>query len=137
MRAPDEDERDSVFRSLHADPLAGHSNQGNSPFAPLSSKALAGSIVVLEAAELTSPKTAALRASFAKIGLKNALVIAGPEVDGAFRLAARKRRVPPCDYARRCTSQVPACRALDQARPVAAAAAPGAHRIADLGFVQL
>jgi large subunit ribosomal protein L4 len=30
-----------------------------------------------------------LRANFAKLGLTNALVIAGPEVDGAFRLAAR------------------------------------------------
>jgi large subunit ribosomal protein L4 len=55
----------------------------------LSSKALAGSLVVLESAELKSPKTAALRASFAKIGLTNALLIAGPEVDGALRLAAR------------------------------------------------
>ena len=30
-----------------------------------------------------------LRASFDKIGLKNALVIAGPEVDANFKLAAR------------------------------------------------
>ena len=36
-----------------------------------------------------APKTAALRANFAKLGLTNALVIAGPEVDGNFRLAAR------------------------------------------------
>jgi large subunit ribosomal protein L4 len=45
--------------------------------------------MVLDAATLETPKTAPLRAYFAKIGLKNALVIAGPEVDGAFRLAAR------------------------------------------------
>ena len=55
----------------------------------LSSKAKDGAIVVLEAATLETPKTAALRAGFAKIGVKNALVIAGPEVDGAFKLAAR------------------------------------------------
>lgn len=55
----------------------------------LSSKAKAGSIVVLDAAILTEPKTAALRAQFAGIGLKNALVIAGPEVDANFGLAAR------------------------------------------------
>jgi large subunit ribosomal protein L4 len=55
----------------------------------LSSKAKAGAIVVLDSAVLTDPKTAALRANFDKIGLKNALVIAGPEVDGNFKLAAR------------------------------------------------
>jgi large subunit ribosomal protein L4 len=55
----------------------------------LSSKAKDGALIVLDAATLKSPKTAALRAHFDKLGLKNALVIAGPEVDGAFRLAAR------------------------------------------------
>ena len=55
----------------------------------LSSKAKTGSIVVLDAATLTEPKTAALRAQFAGIGLKNALIIAGPEVDANFALAAR------------------------------------------------
>jgi large subunit ribosomal protein L4 len=55
----------------------------------LSSKAKTGSIVVLDAATLTEPKTAALRAQFAGIGLKNALVIAGAEVDANFGLAAR------------------------------------------------
>ena len=55
----------------------------------LSSKAKAGSIIVLDNAVLTDPKTAALRANFDKIGLKNALVIAGPEVDANFKLAAR------------------------------------------------
>ena len=61
----------------------------------LSSKAKAGALVVIEAAELKEPKTAALRASFASIGLKNALVIAGPQVDGAFGLAARN--IPDVD----------------------------------------
>jgi len=55
----------------------------------LSSKAKTGSIVVLDAATLAEPKTAALRAQFAGIGLKNALVIAGAEVDANFGLAAR------------------------------------------------
>ncbi|MDO9224144.1 MAG: 50S ribosomal protein L4 [Caulobacter sp.] len=55
----------------------------------LSSKAKAGSIVVLDSAELTIPKTAALRATLEKIGLKNALFIAGPEVEANFKLAAR------------------------------------------------
>ena len=55
----------------------------------LSSKAKSGALVVLDSAVLTDPKTAALRANFEKIGLKNALVIAGPEVDGNFKLAAR------------------------------------------------
>jgi large subunit ribosomal protein L4 len=55
----------------------------------LSSKAKAGSLVVLDSVVLTEAKTAALRATFDKIGLKNALVIAGPEVDANFKLAAR------------------------------------------------
>ena len=55
----------------------------------LSSKAKAGSLVVLDSAVLTEAKTAALRANFDKIGLKNALVIAGPAVDANFKLAAR------------------------------------------------
>ncbi len=55
----------------------------------LSSKAKSGSLVVLDSAVLTEAKTAALRANFDKIGLKNALVIAGPEVDAGFGLAAR------------------------------------------------
>ncbi len=55
----------------------------------LSSKAKSGALVVLDSAILTEAKTAALRANFDKIGLKNALVIAGPEVDANFKLAAR------------------------------------------------
>ena len=57
----------------------------------LSSKVKAGTLVVLDAAEIAEPKTAALRAQFAALGLKNALVIAGPEVHGDFGLAARNR----------------------------------------------
>ena len=55
----------------------------------LSSKAKAGSLVVLDAAEVEGPKTAALRAQFDKLGLKSALIIAGPEVNKDFGLAAR------------------------------------------------
>jgi large subunit ribosomal protein L4 len=55
----------------------------------LSSKAKAGAIVVLEDAMLSDPKTAGLRGRFQTLGLKNALVIAGPVVDANFRLAAR------------------------------------------------
>lgn len=54
----------------------------------LSSKAKAGTLVVMETFALDSPKTAALRASFALMGVKSALVIAGPEVDGNLKLAA-------------------------------------------------
>ncbi len=55
----------------------------------LSSKARNGDLVVVDSLALPEAKTAALRATLGKIGLVNALVIAGPEVDGNFRLAAR------------------------------------------------
>jgi large subunit ribosomal protein L4 len=55
----------------------------------LSSKVRAGTLVVIDGVELDSAKTATLRARFDKLGFKNALIIAGPEVDGAFKLAAR------------------------------------------------
>jgi large subunit ribosomal protein L4 len=55
----------------------------------LSSKAKAGAVMVLDAASVATPKTAALREGLKRLGVSNALVIAGPEVDGAFRLAAR------------------------------------------------
>ena len=55
----------------------------------LSSKARDGSLIVLDAATAAEPKTGALGARFAKMGLTNALIIAGPEVDANFKLAAR------------------------------------------------
>ncbi len=55
----------------------------------LSSKVKAGALVILEDASLTDPKTAGLRGRFQTLGVKNALVIAGPAVDANFRLAAR------------------------------------------------
>ena len=45
--------------------------------------------MVVDQLALEAPKTAALKLQFEKIGLKNALLIAGPEVDGNLKLAAR------------------------------------------------
>ena len=55
----------------------------------LSSKVKSGALVVVDSVALTEVKTSALRANFDKIGLKNALVIAGAEVDANFAMAAR------------------------------------------------
>lgn len=55
----------------------------------LSSKAKSGSLVVVDSVSINDPKTGALRAQLGKIGLTNALVIAGSEVDANFKLAAR------------------------------------------------
>ena len=55
----------------------------------LSSKAKSGALIVLDEAKPTEAKTAALRASLEKIGVTNALVIAGVEVDTNLKLAAR------------------------------------------------
>jgi large subunit ribosomal protein L4 len=61
----------------------------------LSAKAKDGAIVVWEAANAAESKTAALKANFAKIGLKNALIIDGAEVQANFALAARN--IPQID----------------------------------------
>lgn len=55
----------------------------------LSSKAKSGSLMILDDAKAADPKTAGLKAQFEKVGIKNALVIAGAEVDKNFGLAAR------------------------------------------------
>ena len=55
----------------------------------LSSKAKSGALIVLDEAKPAEAKTAALRASLEKIGVTNALVIAGAEVDTNLKLAAR------------------------------------------------
>jgi large subunit ribosomal protein L4 len=55
----------------------------------LSSKAKDGSLIVVDNVTLADPKTAALREQLGKIGVTHALVIAGPEVDNNFKLAAR------------------------------------------------
>lgn len=55
----------------------------------LSSKAKAGSLIVLDEAKLPSPKTKDAKEAFAKLGLTSVLVIDGAEVDENFALAAR------------------------------------------------
>lgn len=55
----------------------------------LSSKAGSGELIVLDAARLDAPKTAALKQKLAKLGVDNALIIAGAEVDANLALAAR------------------------------------------------
>ena len=55
----------------------------------LSSKAKAGSLIVVDNVTLADPKTAALRDQLGKIGVTHALVIAGVEVNNNFKLAAR------------------------------------------------
>jgi large subunit ribosomal protein L4 len=55
----------------------------------LSAKAKDGGIIVLDKASLAAGKTKVLQTSFAKLGLTNALVIDGAQVDANFALAAR------------------------------------------------
>ncbi|EGF90094.1 50S ribosomal protein L4 [Asticcacaulis biprosthecium C19] len=55
----------------------------------LSSKVKDGALIVLDQAVVASPKTSALKASFEKLGLNNALFITGAEVDTNFALASR------------------------------------------------
>ncbi|MGE3146768.1 MAG: 50S ribosomal protein L4 [Pseudorhodoplanes sp.] len=55
----------------------------------LSSKAKAGSIILLEAASVKDAKTKALSAHFEKLGLVNALIVDGAQVDAGFANAAR------------------------------------------------
>ena len=55
----------------------------------LSSKAKAGDLVVVDSVSVKEAKTASLRETFGKLGWTKALIIAGPEVDTNFGLAAR------------------------------------------------
>jgi large subunit ribosomal protein L4 len=55
----------------------------------LSAKAKDGGILVVDKAALDGGKTKALKASFAKLGLQNALIVDGAEVDAGLKLAAR------------------------------------------------
>ena len=55
----------------------------------LSSKVKAGDLVVVDSLTVKEAKTATLRATFGKLGWNKALIIAGPEVDANFGLAAR------------------------------------------------
>jgi large subunit ribosomal protein L4 len=55
----------------------------------LSAKAKDGSLVIVDDMAAKEPKTAALRTQFGKLGLGNALMIGGSELDTNFALAAR------------------------------------------------
>lgn len=55
----------------------------------LSSKAKAGSLIVIDSVAQKEAKTAALRATFGKLEWANALIIDGANVDQNFALAAR------------------------------------------------
>jgi len=55
----------------------------------LSAKAKDGAILVLDTASMKDGKTAALRKSFANLGLTSALIIDGAAVEASFALAAR------------------------------------------------
>jgi large subunit ribosomal protein L4 len=55
----------------------------------LSSKVKASELVILDKAEVAEAKTKALKSAFVKLGLDNALIIDGAEVEGNVRLAAR------------------------------------------------
>ena len=61
----------------------------------LSAKAKDGGIIVLDKVALAEGKTKALQSYLDKLGLKNALIIDGAEVDAGFRLAARN--IPSID----------------------------------------
>jgi large subunit ribosomal protein L4 len=55
----------------------------------LSSKAKDGGIIVIEKASVKDAKTKALAEQFGKLGLANALIVDGAELDGNFCVAAR------------------------------------------------
>jgi large subunit ribosomal protein L4 len=55
----------------------------------LSSKAKSSDIIVLDSAELKEPKTKGLKTRFEKLGLENALIVDGAELNKNFSLAAR------------------------------------------------
>ena len=55
----------------------------------LSSKAKSGDLIVVDTVSVKEAKTAALRETFGKLGWTKALIIAGPEVETNFGLAAR------------------------------------------------
>lgn len=54
----------------------------------LSSKAKSDNLVILDEAKLAEPKTKAAKEAFAKLGLSNALIIDGAELDSNFAKAA-------------------------------------------------
>lgn len=61
----------------------------------LSAKIKADGVIVLDAASVDGPKTKALNEKLKQLGLSNALVVDGTEVDANFRLASRN--IPAID----------------------------------------
>jgi large subunit ribosomal protein L4 len=61
----------------------------------LSAKAKDGGIIVLDKVSIKDGKTKSLRDRFGKLGLANALIIDGAEIEANFRLAARN--IPDID----------------------------------------
>ena len=61
----------------------------------LSAKAKDGSLVIMDDLATKDPKTAALRADMGKLGIDNALMIGGAELDANFKLAAQN--IPSID----------------------------------------
>ncbi len=61
----------------------------------LSAKAKDGGIIIWTDTKVADPKTKALLANFAKLGLTNALIIDGTELEVNFALAARN--IPQID----------------------------------------
>lgn len=55
----------------------------------LSSKAKDGGLLLIDSASIKDAKTKALRGHFGKLGLENALIIDGAQVDNGFAAAAR------------------------------------------------
>ncbi len=55
----------------------------------LSAKAKAGEIIILADAKAKEPKTVSIKKDFAKLGIDNALIIDGNELDKNFALGAR------------------------------------------------
>src|SRR5580658_1702909 len=53
----------------------------------LSAKAKDGGLIIIEDTKLAAAKTKALKGHFAKLGVANALIIDGAEIDNGFRLA--------------------------------------------------
>ena len=55
----------------------------------LSAKARSADIIVVDDVTVDAPKTKALKERFARLGIRNALIVGGATVDGNFSLAAR------------------------------------------------
>ena len=70
----------------------------------LSAKAKDGGIIVLDKATVKDGKTKALQNSFAKLGLVNALIIDGAEVDANFARPRATFRISTCCRCRASTS---------------------------------